>query len=152
MYGGMKAFSPGHGDTAAMQSRSIGAAATAASMICCSAPGSAAIAAWRMHWTHSQGISFPIGCLKSLEYPRTGRAEVIAATTILSARSGLARTALPTIEQTVRGSALTMTELNAARNCSGDALSMVAFCAASARTNASLPRPCCIAISSWIRP
>ena len=44
MYGGMKAFSPGQGDTAMMQSRSIGAAATAASMICVSAPGSAAIA------------------------------------------------------------------------------------------------------------
>src|ERR1051325_3684815 len=37
MYGGMKAFSPGQGDTAMMQSRSIGAAATAPSMICVSA-------------------------------------------------------------------------------------------------------------------
>src|SRR6266516_3495963 len=99
-----------------------------------------------MHWTHSHGISLPIGCLKSLEYPRTGRAEVIAATTILSARSGLALTALPTIAHTVRGSALTMTELNAARNCSADAVWMVAPDAATARANASLPRPCCIEI------
>ena len=41
---GMKAFSPGHGVTAKMQSRSIGAAANAASVIRCSDEGSAAIA------------------------------------------------------------------------------------------------------------
>ena len=45
MYGGMKAFSPGHGVTAKMQSRSIGAAAKAASIINRSDAGSAAIAA-----------------------------------------------------------------------------------------------------------
>jgi hypothetical protein len=45
MFGGMKAFWPGHGVTAKMQSRSIGAAASAASMISRSDPGSAAIAA-----------------------------------------------------------------------------------------------------------
>ena len=45
MFGGVKAFSPGHGVTAKMQSRSIGAAANAASMINRSDPGSAAIAA-----------------------------------------------------------------------------------------------------------
>ena len=45
MYGGMKAFSPGHGVTAKMQSRSMGAAANAASIIRRSYPGSAAIAA-----------------------------------------------------------------------------------------------------------
>jgi hypothetical protein len=44
MFGGMKAFCPGHGVTAKMQSRSIGAAANAASMIRCSDEGSAAIA------------------------------------------------------------------------------------------------------------
>ena len=43
--GGMKAFSPGHGVTAKMQSRSIGAAANAASIIRRSDAGSAAIAA-----------------------------------------------------------------------------------------------------------
>jgi len=43
--GGMKAFSPGHGVTAKMQSRSIGAAANAASIISRSDAGSAAIAA-----------------------------------------------------------------------------------------------------------
>ena len=44
MNGGTKAFSPGHGVTAKMQSRSIGAAANAASVIRRSAAGSAAIA------------------------------------------------------------------------------------------------------------
>jgi hypothetical protein len=67
MFGGMKAFCPGHGVTALMQSLSIGAAANAASRINRSDPGSAAIADCRMHWTHSHGISFPTGCLKSLE-------------------------------------------------------------------------------------
>jgi len=43
--GWMKAFSPGHGVTAKMQSRSIGAAASAASIIKRSDAGSAAIAA-----------------------------------------------------------------------------------------------------------
>ena len=43
--GVMKAFSPGHGVTAKMQSRSIGAAANAASIINRSDAGSAAIAA-----------------------------------------------------------------------------------------------------------
>ena len=42
--GVMKAFSPGHGVTAKMQSRSIGAAANAASIINRSDAGSAAIA------------------------------------------------------------------------------------------------------------
>ena len=42
---GMKAFCPGHGVTAKMQSRSIGAAANAALIISCSDEGSAAIAA-----------------------------------------------------------------------------------------------------------
>jgi hypothetical protein len=45
MFDGMKAFAPAHGVTALMQSRIIGSAANAASMITCSAPGSAAIAA-----------------------------------------------------------------------------------------------------------
>ena len=58
---------------------------------------------------------------------------MIAATTILSARSGLALTALPAIVHTARGSTLTMTELNAARNCSADAVWMVAPDAATAR-------------------
>ena len=44
MYPGMKAFSPGHGVTAKMQSRIIGAAANAASIINRSDDGSAAIA------------------------------------------------------------------------------------------------------------
>lgn len=44
MYPGMKAFCPGHGVTAKMQSRSIGAAANAASIIRRSDAGSAAIA------------------------------------------------------------------------------------------------------------
>ena len=43
-----------------------------------------------------------------------------------------------------------MTELNAARNCSADAVWMVAPDAATARANSSLARPCCIAISSSI--
>ena len=45
MFGGMKAFSPGQGVTAKMQSRSIGAAANAASIIKLSELGAAAIAA-----------------------------------------------------------------------------------------------------------
>ena len=45
MKGSWKAFSPGHGVTAKMQSRSIGAAANAASIIRCSDDGAAAIAA-----------------------------------------------------------------------------------------------------------
>ena len=62
---GIKAFAPGQGVTAMMQSRSVGAAARAASMINRSDPGSAAIAAWRMLWTQSQGSCFV--CLKSFE-------------------------------------------------------------------------------------
>jgi hypothetical protein len=41
---GLRAFSPGHAVTAEMQSRSVGAAASAAFMISLSAAGSAAIA------------------------------------------------------------------------------------------------------------
>ncbi len=44
VYGSMNAFCPGHGVTARMQSRIIGAAASAALMISLSATGSAAIA------------------------------------------------------------------------------------------------------------
>ena len=43
-FGGMKTFCPGHGVTAKMQSRSIGAAPNAASVIRRSDAGSAAIA------------------------------------------------------------------------------------------------------------
>src|SRR4029077_11598346 len=101
-----------------------------------------------MHWIQSHGI--PAGCLKSLEYPRTGRPEVIAALTILSARSGLALTALPTIAHAAAEFERTITELNAAKNCSADAVWMVAPDAATARANSSLARPCCIATSSSI--
>ena len=44
MDAGIKAFTPGQGVTAEMQSRSIGAAASAALVISLSAAGSAAIA------------------------------------------------------------------------------------------------------------
>src|SRR5216110_3101109 len=77
-----------------MQSRIMGAAASAASRISPHSRGFAAVAASRIHSANSQESSPPAACLKSLECAGAGRPAVKAAAAILLARSGRARGAL----------------------------------------------------------
>src|SRR5215468_7106804 len=124
-----------------MQSRSMGAADSVASRISPAAAGFPAIAASIIHSAHSQEISLPATGLRFLEYAWTGRRAVKAATAIRAARSGRASVALPTRAHTSRAFPRTTSESNAARNCSGVAVLMVAPDALSARAKSSLALP-----------
>src|SRR5215471_14120297 len=121
-----------------MHSRSIGAADSVASRISPAAAGFPAMAASIIHSAHSQEISSPATGLRFLEYPWTCRLAFKAATAIRAARSGRASVALPTSAHTSRAFPRTTSESNAARNCSGVAVRMVAPDALTARAKSSL--------------